>query len=122
MPVTNLTNVATRGGTWAAAWGQDEDDPDFVTIARMAEFDPPRRMVLDDYRYHSRSGPMPFEAEFGVEFDVLPQAPGSLLRVRQSGFPLEASADEFHAGCERGWTDTLAGLLRHAKSRYAKLS
>ena len=37
--------LAEPGGVWAATWGADEDDPDYITAATIREFDPPRRMV-----------------------------------------------------------------------------
>ena len=36
-------------------------------------------------------------------------------RVSQSGFPADAAADEFYAGCVQGWTDTLGSFLQHAR-------
>ncbi len=101
------------GGIWAAAWGESEDDPEYVTVATIREFEPPSRMVLADYRYRVRSGPLPFEADFVTEFLVVPHEPGSRLRVTQDGFPADPVADAFYAGCERGWRDTFAGIRRH---------
>ena len=102
--------VPKEGGTWAAAWGEDEDDPDYVTSATMSVFDPPRRIVFTDYDYVAKAGPLPFEAEFVTEFSVEPVEGGARLTVRQSGFPAGPEADEFYAGCEVGWRDTLAAL------------
>ena len=59
--------IAKPGGTWAAAWGDDEDDPDYVTTATMTVFEPPSpvgRIVFENYEYVSKHGPLPFEAEF----------------------------------------------------------
>src|SRR5262245_65723227 len=53
-----------QGGIWAAVWGEAEDDPDYVTAATIREFDPPRRLVLADFQYHARTGPLPFAADF----------------------------------------------------------
>lgn len=100
------------GGTWAAAWGDGEDDPDYVTVATIRDFEPPSRMVLTDYRYHARSGPLPFEADFVTEFLVSPHEEGATLRVTQDGFPADPDADEFYAACEKGWRDTFAGIRR----------
>ena len=104
--------LAEAGGTWAAVWGDDEDAPDYITVARIAVFDPPWRMMLSDYRYQSKDGPLPFEAAFVTEFVVEPADDGATLRVTQDGFPADASADEFYTACERGWVDTFAGI-RH---------
>ena len=112
--------LAQEGGTWAATWGDDEDRPDYVTVATIEVYDPPRRLVLGDYRYDARSGPLPFELDTRVEFEVLSSPRGALLRVAQSGFPDEAVADEFYAGCVKGWSDTLGGFLAHARGLAAR--
>ena len=104
--------LAEPGGTWAAVWGEAEDDPDYITIATLREFQPPRRMVLTDYRYRAKSGPLPFQANFVTTFEVEPHADGATLRVTQDGFPAEACADEFYDGCRQGWSDTFAGIRR----------
>jgi len=96
-----------------AAWGENEDAPDYITAATIKVFDPPRRLVLGDFRYYARSGPLPFEADFNTEFSVRPNAEGTLLRVVQDGFPVESVADDFYAGCERGWRDTFTGIRRY---------
>jgi len=105
--------VAERGGVWAATWGDGEDDPDYVTAATIRTFEPPRRMVLADYRYRAKSGPLPFEADLMTEFIVSSHPEGSTLRVIQDGFPAGPEADEFYAGCEQGWRETFAGIRRY---------
>ena len=100
------------GGLWVAAWGDDEDAPDYVTVATMSTFDPPRRIVMEDYRYFTKTGGLPFDADFVVEFAVAPSGDGALLRVTQDGFPVAAEADDFYAACETGWTNTFAGVRR----------
>jgi uncharacterized protein YndB with AHSA1/START domain len=105
--------LAEPAGVWAAAWGQTEDDPDYVTVATIREFEPPRRMVLADYRYRARGGPLPFHADFVTEFVVTPHEQGSLLRVTQDGFPAGPEADQFYAACGTGWRDTFAGIRRY---------
>ena len=101
------------GGIWAAAWGVAEDDPDYITVATIRDFEPPRRMVLSNYLYRAKSGPLPFDADFVTEFAVLPHPTGAILRVTQDGFPLSPEADEFYSGCEKGWRDTFAEIRRH---------
>ena len=91
----------------------DEDQPDYITVATVRDFEPPRRMVPADYRYRARSGPLPFDADFVTEFEVEPHPQGAVLRVSQRGFPAGHEADEFFAGCEKGWRDTFAGIRAH---------
>lgn len=108
--------LAQNDGVWAAAWGESEDDPDYITAASITDFEPPRRMVLTDYRYRSREGGLPFEADFVTEFRVAPHADGASLRVSQDGFPEGPEADDFYAATERGWKDTFAGIRRYLES------
>jgi uncharacterized protein YndB with AHSA1/START domain len=104
--------LAKEGGTWAATWGESEDQPDYITVARIAAFDPPRRLVLTDYHYQAKEGPLPFQADFVTEFTVIPRPQGCTLRVSQDGFPTDSVADAFYAGCEVGWKNTFEGVRR----------
>jgi uncharacterized protein YndB with AHSA1/START domain len=108
--------LAESGGTWAATWGADEDEPDYVTVATIKAFEPPRRLVLTDYRYRSKSGPLPFRADFTTEFLVTPVTSGAELRVTQDGFPTTPEADAFYTACERGWQNTFAGIRKYLGS------
>lgn len=105
--------LAEPNGLWAAVWGASEDDPDYITVATISVFDPPSRLVLSNYRYRSRTGPLPFKADFVTEFEVLPQGEGAVLRVSQDGFPAGPEGDEFFAACEKGWQDTFSGIRRY---------
>ncbi len=99
------------GGTWAVTWGESVDDPDYISIATIREFEPPRRLVFSDYKYFVKGGELPFDADFITEFLVSPVAKGSSsLRVTQDGFPENPVADEFYEGCKIGWTNTFAGI------------
>jgi uncharacterized protein YndB with AHSA1/START domain len=103
---TSAIVVPEKGGLWAAAWGP-EDDPDYVTTATIAVFDRPKRLVLSDYAYKSKTGPLPFEPKFKTTFDVRPNGRGAVLEVHQAGFPGGSNADAFYKACEAGWAATL---------------
>ena len=105
------------GGTWAAAWGDEEDCPDYMTFATITVFDPPHRLRLSEYRYWARRGPPPFAADFETEFLVSAHRQGAKLRVTQSGFPCSAEGEEFLAACETGWRDTFAGIRRFLEAQ-----
>lgn len=105
--------LAEPGGIWMAAWGDHEDAPDYITAATIREFHPPHQLVLDDYRYHSQDGPLPFEADFITRFTVSPHAQGASLEVSQAGFPTAPEADEFFAACQQGWRDTFTGIRQY---------
>ena len=83
----------------------------------MAVFEPPRRLVLADYRYYAKTGPLPFRADFTTEFMVTPDVTGSKFRVVQDGFPTAPEADAFYSACEIGWRNTFAGIRRYLESR-----
>lgn len=110
--VSRAIVLARPGGTWAATWGEPEDDPDYISFATIRDFEPPQRMVLTNYQYHAKSGPLPFEADFVTEFVVSPHPEGASLKVTQNGFPSGPEADDFYAGCEKGWRDTFDGIRR----------
>jgi uncharacterized protein YndB with AHSA1/START domain len=97
------------GGIWTAAWGSDEDNPEYVTSATMSAFEPPRRLVFSNYQY---SAPLPFETEFVTEFIIEPHPDGVLLRVSQAGFPCTPEGDRFYVACDRGWRETFVGIRR----------
>jgi uncharacterized protein YndB with AHSA1/START domain len=105
--------VPRTGGLWAAAWGEEEDAPEYVTTAVIWVWQPPRRLVLGDHQYVAASGSLPFEADFTTAFEVQPAASGARLRVNQEGFPTDPVADDFYTACEGGWRDTLESLRRH---------
>ena len=107
--------MPAQGGVWAATWGEDEDDPDYITTARMSVFDPPRRIVMTDYAYRSKEGPLPFDAQFTTEFLVEADDDGAILRVTQDGFPETAEGREFLDACDKGWRDTFAGIRAFLK-------
>lgn len=103
-----------KDGIWTAAWGE-EDDPDYVSTATLVEFDPPRLLAMKYGKYYAKTGPLPFEfAEDALTiFTIEPAGGGCVLRVEQSGFPVDPNADDFYTACEIGWKNTFAGIRRH---------
>lgn len=104
---------AREGGNWGAAWGSNEDDPDYIGFYRIGTFDPPRRIVFENSTYYARSGPLPFQADFVVEFLIRPSTKGCILQVTQDGFPADAVADDFYKACEIGWKNTFEGIRQY---------
>ncbi len=104
---------AVAGGIWMAAWGDDEDHPDYICGYKLAECSPPQRLVMIDPVYHSKDGGLPFEAEMITRFEISSGDNGCTLRVEQSGFPDSKQADEFYQGCQQGWRTTLNNLSHY---------
>ena len=113
---SNAIVLAETGGTWAATWGENEDDPDYISVATISDFDPPNRLVLCDFQYLAKTGPLPFQADFTTSFEVIAGSDGTTLRVKQDGFPPGAEADEFYAACQRGWQDTFTGIRKYLRA------
>ncbi len=102
--------LAQPGGLWMAAWGEDVDRPDYVCGYTISQFVPAARLEFRNPVYYSKHGPLPFEAEFVVNFEIKKTNQGCALTVRQTGFPVSSEADEFYAGCVAGWQNTLKNL------------
>lgn len=97
-------------GGFAATWGEDEDDPDYVVTAVYSAYDPPNLSVISDARYYAKSGPLGFEADFVIEFRVASHDQGALLSLTHSGIPSIPEADEYFEGCDTGWKQCLANI------------
>ena len=109
--------IKQQGGAWTAAWGENEDDPDYISHSTIQSYEPPHRLVLCDNNYYAKSGALPFEAEFITEFLITKTKHGSRLQVTQNGFPLSEIADDYYQACEAGWKDTFAGLRTFLESK-----
>ncbi len=99
-----------QNGLWIATWGKNEDQPDYITVARLKVFEPPKRLVMGDFEYWSTDRPLSFAGELIATFCVEPIGENARLSVTQSGFPDGPEADEFYRGCCQGWKTTLAAI------------
>ena len=104
-------------GLWVVAWGEREDDPDFVTGATIKAFESPRRLLLAYEYFHAKSGPLPFAAQMTAEFIIQKSPTGSHLRVTQAGFPAGREADAYFESCKSGWKAMLQGITQAAAAR-----
>ncbi len=77
----------------------------------MIEFERPRAIVFDEGVYIAKLDPPPFELDTTTKFEIEPRGETScILRVLQTGFPVDPIADDFYAACEVGWRNTFAGI------------
>jgi uncharacterized protein YndB with AHSA1/START domain len=105
--------LPAAGGLWVATWGTAEDEPDYITAATIQHFEPARRLALGNYRYHAKSGALPFQAELITEFLIRPSGALTELQVTQAGFPAGPEADAHLQACKDGWRATFAGIRRY---------
>lgn len=100
------------GGIYAVTWGDDADYPDYISVADIAVFERPARLLLTGFRYKSKEGGLPFEARMDTEFRLEALGTETRFTVRQTGFPDDAIADDFYNGCVQGWTDTCTSFKK----------
>lgn len=105
----NVSAVVTElDGVWVLAWGARENDPDYVSGARIKSFQAPKRVTMTYEYARSREGLLPFATGMTTEFTIKETAQGSLVRVTQSGLP--AADDAYFQSCADGWRAALQGL------------
>lgn len=115
--VSRAIIVPEKEGVWVAAWGENEDEPDYVTLGTITAFEPPHRFALRYDRYFAKAGALPFKADFAVEFLVERRSGASArLQVTQAGFPLGPEADPFYAAVDQGWNITLQAIKTFAET------
>ena len=105
------------GGFLAVAWGDKEDDPDYITISSITELERPYKLKLIYGKYFSKSGPLPFEAEMDVTYTLEHIGEKTKLIVVQDGFPISIAANEYYQGCVKGWEDTLGSIKSFLENR-----
>ena len=102
--------LAKAGGLMAITWGDNIDKPDYVSVARIDLIEKDKQLQLAYENYRSQSGGLPFEAHMIVIFSIEGTDYGCLLKVEQSGFPIDKIADEYFNGCQIGWQTCLTNI------------
>ena len=112
---TKAIVLPQAGGTWVASWGENENEPDYISSFKILEYEPPQRMMLGEGKYFARDGQPPFEMDkMTTEFVIEERGPGMCaLRITQDGFPSEKVADDFYEACVIGWNNTFEGIRKY---------
>ena len=100
-----------NNGIYAVSWGNNIDDPDFVTVSFIRNYVPPKGLSLEYFSYSAKSGELPFEAKMTVHFSITPI--GKLiceLKIQQTGIPNDPIADDYYNGCIIGWNQVLDNI------------
>ena len=107
----SVSAVATElDGLWVIAWGERENDPNYVAGAKIRAFESPRRVALAYEYCRAKTGQLPYGAALAAEFTIQKITAGSVLRVTQSGFPPQGQSDGFYEACGQGWRAALQGI------------
>ena len=100
--------VTELDGLWVIAWGERENDPNFVAGARIRAFESPRRVALAYEYCRAKTGQLPYGPTMTAEFTIQKTQVGALLRVTHAGIPQDANAYFESAG--EGWRAMLQGI------------
>jgi len=105
--------IPEQGGFISMTWGEDVDQPIYVTLSRIVDIESPNKLVLKYENYKGMDRPLSFIADIMVEYKVTAQEGLTRLTVQQTGIPDDSIADEYYEGCIKGWRDTLGNIKRY---------
>ncbi len=115
--VSRAIVLPEEGGTYALAWGEDEDDPDYISVSTIKHLDPPREILFTDFKYFSRGGKLPFEPQLDLRFRLQEKGRNTVVQVEQTGFPDEEVADDFYRSCIAGWKEVMQAFQETLKRK-----
>jgi uncharacterized protein YndB with AHSA1/START domain len=108
--------VKENDGIYAVSWGEDIDDPDYITISIIRNLVYQKRFSLEYSSYVSKGGKLPFESKMLVHFTIIPKTiTSTLIEIRQTGFPDDQIADDYFEGCKKGWNQVLGNLKKYCE-------
>ena len=109
--------VKKNNGFYAVCWGENTDDPDYVTHCFIRNYDPKRGFALEYMSYYSKFGKLPFDAKFMVYFEVkIISEDLSLLKAKQTGLPNNPAADQYYNGCQKGCEQVLGNIKSYCEN------
>ena len=109
--------VKENNGIYAVSWGENIDDPDFVTTSMIRDLVPQKSFSLEYLSYVAKTGGLPFEAKMNVHFIITPEnKSSSILEISQTGFPDDPIADEYIKGCKAGWNQVLGNIKEYCEN------
>lgn len=104
-------------GLYVICWGNNIDDPDFITVSKIVELIPGKKLRLEYLSYKAKLGKLPFDSKMNVQFEINKiDSMASELEVKQSGIPIEEIADDYYNGCDSGWESVLINIKTFCES------
>lgn len=107
--------VPEKGGIYALAWGESSDNPDYVTVSRLSEYEFGKKLSMQNESYFSPHGNLPFIADLVAAFTLEEDGSETIVKVLQTGIPSDPVADEFYEGTVKGWETCLLSLRNVAE-------
>jgi len=109
--------VKENNGIYAVSWGNNIDDPDYITISTIRNFEPLKGFSLEYLTYVAKTGRLPFEAKMIVHFSIVPiNESNATFKIKQTGFPDDQIADNYFEGCNIGWKQVLNNIKEYCEN------
>lgn len=102
--------IPDEDGVYALTWGNDLDKPEYVSTAKISEFKPHVKLVLQDYTYLAHNEQLHFKTRFQVKFEITCHTHFCILNLTHLGFPDNHDADDFYKRMEKSWEENLLKL------------
>lgn len=108
--------VPAVNGIYAASWGEDIDDADYITVSTITEITSNSSLSLEYVSYYAKEEQLPFDAKMNVLFTIRPMTETeTMLIVKQTGIPDDPIADDYFDGCTKGWTQVLSNIKAYCE-------
>jgi len=108
--------VKENDGIYAVTWGDDIDDPDFITVSFIKNLVPSKSFDLEYSSYVAKSGNLPFDAKMNVYFTIVPNSGiNTILEVKQTGIPDDPIANDYFEWCTNGWIQILGNIKNYCE-------
>ena len=101
-----------KGGSWITAWGDEDDDAEYINAFKILEFDPPNRMLLGSGKYIAGRA-WPIMTDITTELIVEPLPTGCILRIVQELTPAEPLLTDYFDACIAGWQNSFEGIRNY---------
>lgn len=110
---------ARAGGSWVTAWGEGENDSEYVNFFQILEFEPPSRILLGGGKYTSGAN-WPITTNITTELIIEPQPSGCVLRIIQDSSPADPLLDDYFDACVAGWQNSFEGIRNYVHNNPAE--
>jgi uncharacterized protein YndB with AHSA1/START domain len=110
---------AHEGGSWVTAWGDGENNSEFVTSFKILKFDSPKRILLGHGKLRTEDK-WPIATNITTDLIIEPNATGCILRIIQELAPPDPLLDDYFDACVAGWQNSFEGIRNYLHNNPGK--
>ena len=103
---------AREGGSWVTAWGEGDNDSEFVTSFTILQFERPRRILLGHGKLRTEDK-WPISTNMTTELIIEPNGSACTLRIIQELSPHDELLDDYFDACVTGWQNSFEGIRNY---------